>query len=188
MIYYVMSLNDLLYYLDDFVRLKVPYRWWKKDMPFYEDDMFYTLDGKPPSAQEIIDNDKSVVCSGLINLARRYMGLTIPNIDGVKGTTWTWFRYLIKKEPINTQRTYPIGTLLLRDYSNMKDQGHVAIITSESDNINNQMIVHAIPFYSIDTELRDVGSVVYTRFIDSHYYEDGSEFYTHICLPEYWLK
>jgi len=176
----------LLRYLDDFVKLEIPYRWWKCDMPFYEDDMFYTKDGKPPTAQQIKDEDKSVVCSGLINLARRFMGLDIPEIEGIKGTTWTWFRYL-EKEEIDTRRTYPIGTLLLKDYENNKNQGHLAIIISHDEDINNQIVIQSIPFYSIESKLRDVRKVVYTKFKDSHYYLDGRTYYTHICMPEKWL-
>ena len=180
-------LNLLIEYLHTFAELKVPYRWWKIWMPFYQDDMFYTQDGKPPTAHELIEQDKSIVCSGLINLARRFMNLPVPEIDGIKGTTWTWFRYLDKKEPIDTSKSYPVGTMLLRDYSDSQDQGHVAIIVTKGIHIHTQTIIHAIPFHPIDSPLKNVGHVCLTQFVDSHYYPDGRTFYTHICLPEYWL-
>lgn len=179
-------IEDLIDYLDTFVKLKVPYRWWKIEMPFYEDDMFYTNNGKPPTAKELIIQNKSVVCSGLINLSRRFMGLTIPEIDGIKGSTWTWFRYLNNKEPINLSKSYPIGTLLLRDYFNSKDQGHLGIIVSKGINIDCQKLVHSIPFHPIDSKLTDVGYVTYSLFSDFNY-DNGKTFFTHICLPQYWL-
>jgi len=188
----------LMEYLDEFVKFKVPYRWWKIEMDFKSDDMFYTEDGEPPTALKIIQTDKSVLCAGLINLARRFMGLKIPQIELsnqtiIKGTTWSWFRILDKKEPIDITKTYPIGTLLMKDYTNEYDQGHLAIIatnptSTHPNSINTQQIIHSIPFYPIDSPLLNVGYVCYTQFELSHYYLDGRTFYTHICLPEFWLK
>jgi hypothetical protein len=195
------DITSLMLYLDEFVQLKVPYRWWKSGMDFKSDDMFYTADGVPPTALEIIQSDKSVLCAGLINLARRFMGLKIDQIELqdhtiIKGTTWSWFRILDKKEPIDTTKIYPIGTLLMRDYTNEYDQGHLAIIatnpltnpTTKIESIDTQQIIHSIPFYPIDSPFLNVGNVCYTEFKLSHYYLDGRTFYTHICLPEYWLK
>ena len=142
--------------------INIPYRWWHEKEEIQGNDKFWAENGKPISSQQIKKEDKCIVCTGLINLVRRYLNLSIPGLDGKQGklglkypgTTYTWFRYLKRKkrlEEINFRKKYPIGTLLIANYINVNEQGHVAIITDSSGrNVKKQNIIHSFSDYSYE--------------------------------------
>lgn len=120
------TIDDCLFYALSLVG--IPYRWYREGEHITGTDKFWASNEPAPSAVQIRDNDLSIVCAGLINLMRRYVGLPVPGVDGsmgedgVKwpGTTSAWFKYLKmqgKLEPIYTVKKYPRGTLLLRPFA-----------------------------------------------------------------------
>jgi hypothetical protein len=179
-----MAYTDVLAYACTL--LGAPYRWYREGGPIPKDDMFWAQNGPPITRQDIDAKDRSIVCTGLINLMRRYQGLSIPGLDGslndiggdrFPGTTSIWFAYLDRAKklaPINAAKQYPVGTLLLRDFHDMEtDQGHVAVVLEEG-------LLHAFPTISYK-EAGDeiVGCVGITPLtLDA---------FTHSCLPEHWL-
>ncbi len=192
--------NALFYALS---LLTIPYRWYREGEVIEGDDKFWSKNGPPPSSQQIQEEDKCIVCTGLINLMRRYNGLSIPGLDGsldehgliYPGTTGIWFQYLFMKgrlESIDITKKYPRGTLLLRNFmNNEEDQGHVAVLlTDESDSIFHEKIIHAYSDVDYEISLKDnitnVGIVGISQFQYSHGFDEKG-YYTHICLPDLWL-
>jgi cell wall-associated NlpC family hydrolase len=185
--------EDVLEYAETMIG--VPYRWWNSGDSIESDDKFWASNDGYISREYINENDKCIVCTGLINLMRRYRGLEIPGCDGFMGktglrfpgTTYTWFRYLNKKgflESYSEYEEYPRGTLLIRNYKNVRDQGHVAVL------IGNKQIIHACSDYNYDDSVRegivDVGSTRIDELEDVQSWLDGN-YFTHICRPENWL-
>ena len=130
--------------------INVPYRWHRDNDKIQGDDKFWAKNAPHVTREEINKQDKCIVCTGLINLMRRYMGLSIPGLDGslndingdkLPGTTSIWFAYLKRKkrlEKLDVKKKYPKGTLLLRDFHDIEtDQGHVAVIILPSFNLDD---------------------------------------------------
>lgn len=183
--------------------LYIPYRWYREGERIHGDDKFWAKNGPPPSSLQIEILDRCIVCTGLINLMRRYNGLSIPGLNGTldehgllyPGTTGIWFQYLSMKgrlEPIDIKKKYPRGTLLLRNFHDIEnDQGHVAVLlTDVSHSILHEKIIHSSADfsyeYSLEENVEDAGRVDICRFQFSHSF-DKSGYYTHICLPQNWL-
>ncbi len=181
----------------------VPYRWHREGDVIQSSDKFWAKNASHVTRKEIDEEDKCIVCTGLINLMRRYQGLSIPGLDGslndiegdqFPGTTGIWFNYLERKgrlEPLDTSRKYPKGTLLIRNFSNVEtDQGHVAVIIDEKgSSILDQRIIHAYATmpYKGSEDVKNVGKTGTMKFTSSHYYGTPEGYYTHVCLPENWL-
>jgi hypothetical protein len=195
------SITDALFFALSFVG--IPYRWHRDDDPISGDDKFFSKNAPPPTAKDLCSMNLCIVCTGLINLMRRYMKLSVPGVDGSlgdegkrwAGTTGIWFEYLHSKgrlEVLDLTKKYPKGTLLLRNFGDVKnDQGHVAVLlTDESDCILNENIIHAYADVgydeSIEKGITDVGITGISRFTVSHYCIPTG-YYTHVCLPENWL-
>lgn len=205
-------INDVLDYAKTL--LGIPYRWHEEGNDFLEEDKFWAQNEPAPSAKQIIKKNKSIVCTGLINLMRRYNGLSIPGLNGnitgkyqeyytkYPGGTGAWFLYLYQKkrlEKIDLNKHYPNGTLLLARFKNTEtDQGHVAVVCDiDCKNIksrkplNDQLIIHAAPSikYKNKNTLINHGSV----FIESFHVLNDKEkkkkksYYTYVCLPKNWL-
>lgn len=188
--------------------LNIPYRWHKNGDKISSTDKFWAENGPIVTAQYIKEHNNSIVCTGLINLMRRFMGLTIPGIDGTlgqdgidfPGTTGIWFYYLHSKgrlQTIDINKNYPSGTLLIRNFRDLEtDQGHVAVLYNQGiHSIMDATIIHAFAQHSYDesSNLDNAGFTGITPFKLSHYYhiqdtkDDSDGYYTHICLPENWL-
>jgi hypothetical protein len=196
------TIDEVLAYLKTF--LGVPYRWHRAGDAITADEPFYAGNGPAHSREYIDSNDKSIVCTGLANLARRFRGLPIPGLYGslddeyvqgstYPGTTGTWFAYLNHKgvlEALNVERSYPKGTLVLRDFSNIDtDQGHVGILIDTCGSaVLDQTLLHAYAelSYNESIDMKNVGQTGLMPFKDSHLW-NSEGYYTHICLPEHWL-
>lgn len=194
------KINAVIRYAKSLVN--VPYRWHREGDKIQENDKFWAKNGSHVTREEIDKEDKCIVCTGLINLMRRYVGLSIPGLDGslddisgkeFPGTTGIWFAYLDRKgrlKKLNVKKKYPKGTLLLRDFEDIENQGHVAVIIDEKgDSILDQRIIHAyakLP-YKGSEDVKNVGKVGTMKFTSSHYYNTEDGYYTHVCLPENWL-
>lgn len=197
-----MIVDNILEYLLTFIG--VPYRWHRAGDAITADEPFYAGNGPAPSRAYMDANDKSIVCTGLANLARRFRGLSIPGLDGTlddedvqgstyPGTTGTWFAYLNRKgilEPLNVERSYPKGTLVLRDFGNLEDdQGHVGVLIDTCGSVVlDQTLLHAYAELSYDESvgMKNVGQTGLVPFRDSHLW-NSEGYYTHICRPEHWL-
>ncbi len=158
----------------------IPYRWYDENKEeFNENDKFWCVDKPAPTAEFIISEDKSIVCTGLINLMCRYVKVPIPKYKKYPGGTVAWYKWLSKNKCIkklqNKSIDFSIGTLLIRKYKNEVDQGHVAIV------IEKNLIIHAaadIP-YEERFNHKNHGYVKISDY-DINYF-------THYCLPEKWL-
>lgn len=137
-------------------------------------------------------------CVGLINLIRRYFKQDIPGIKENKqyaGGTYEWFKYFKKNKRLkkfNYKKSYPIGTLLLRNYSNEQDQGHMAIIYNDYNGKDVLFceLVHAYYDISDNKNIKNKklspGLIVDNSVGLSHFwFSQGT--YTHICYPNDWI-
>jgi hypothetical protein len=191
--------------------INIPYRWYVEEVDTFNGiDKFWCENTHAPSAIDITRNDKSIVCTGLINLLRRNNGLSIPGLNGTingkyrelykkyPGGTGAWFLYLYQRkrlEKLNMTMTYPKGTLLLAKFKdNETDQGHVAVVYDDIDdtkNINEQLIIHASPdiLYVDKDKHKNHGRVKVEMFSISNdkWKSKKQSYYTHICYPENWL-
>jgi len=189
-----------------------PFRWYDPELDsFIGTDKFWCENASPPTASDIIENDKSIVCSGLPNLLRRKLGLPIPGLNGnIKGKykklvgefpggTHAWFLYLFQRkrlEKMDMKKRYPKGTLLLARFKdNDNDQGHLAVVyedADESKTINDQLIIHSVPdiLYTDRDKHKNHGSVkaeLYSISNNEFKYKGKKSYYTYVCLPENWL-
>ena len=97
--------------------IDVPYRWLKEGEEITGDDKVWGGPGLAPTREYIDTNNKCIVCSGLTNVMRRHVGLSVP--FGAGGTI-SWFKYLVQKhrlEFFNPDRKYPKGTLLIETFT-----------------------------------------------------------------------
>lgn len=179
-----------------------PYRWHRPDDPIEPDDKFWASNEPLTITLEEIDcAGKSIVCTGLANLVRRHLGLTIPGLGSNPhpGTTGAWFSYLAaagRLEPLDVRSHYPAGTLLLRDFADIEtDQGHVAILAEApaGESILSATLLHAYADRSYEETAEGLlrtapaGTTGLTPFSESHHYVSEKGYYTHICRPENWI-
>ena len=165
-----------------------PYKLYTRQQGPTKDGPPFWIENKEPPPPERIYK-KGLVCTGVANLARRFVGLEVPGHilnmpkDSFIGGTGAWFRYLTwtnRLEKIDVHKVYPIGTLLLQDY-NSHDQGHVAmVISSSKKGLLHAKIIHAVSGvwdgkkYNSTVIEKCMAFPDYTRF-------------THCGLPENWL-
>ncbi len=185
----------------------IPYRWYRTGEKLECDDKFWACNEHSVTAKYIKENDKCIVCTGLINLMRRYNNLTIPGLnenlpDAYKelgksypGGTSIWFIYLNENnrlQKLDTTRSYPKGTLLLARYQNDHiNQGHVAVIVNDVNNENtimDQQIIHSFATepYIVSFDLKNHGLTEIEQFNISHNWVKGG-YYEFVSLPEKWI-
>jgi len=172
------------------------YKWWHPGQEMIGDHgPFWAFNGPAPDAETV--KNSVTVCTGVINLMRRKVGLTVP---GVKenhtesaGGTYDWFQYLNSRGrlvPFDINQKYPKGTLLLSEWVDDSNQGHVAVIASEgASNVLYEKLLHSYSdeaydannFATISPGISLNPSVGWSHFWSAKGY------YTHACLPENWL-
>ena len=189
------KLNAVLNY--SATMIGVPYRWCREGEIIGVNDKFYASNTKEVFTREQIDkDDKCIVCTGLVNLMRIYMGLTIPGVvsgpwwwQKWPGTTGTWFEYLNEDgrlENIDSTKKYPKGTMLLKNFESVDgEQGHVAVVHDDDMNV-----IHA--FATLDFEeskTKETKNHGETNIQPFQQIQDWSPegYFTHVCLPENWL-
>jgi hypothetical protein len=171
-----------------------PYGFWLPDQKGSVDDgPLWAWRGPPPSIETV--RASSCSSSGLINLIRRFQGLSVPGViegDEGAGGTWIWFRYLRRRgrlQEFDASNKYPLGTLLIRDYTNEADPGHMAMITSIGRNsVLDEMIIHSYPGEPRPTTGPNrvgPGVTVSPLHLSHLWFSNG--YYTHTVKPEYWL-
>lgn len=136
-------------------------------------------------------------CAGLVNIFRKYLNLSVPGINEPEkykfpGGTYAWYNYLRERkrlQPFNYKQSYPKGTLLLRNYSHINSQGHLAIIYEENNiGVLFSKLLHSYPeHWDIEDEKTGPGIIIENNVWRSHFSWEQNGFYTHICLPEDWL-
>ena len=160
----------------------VNYKWWYDGSIINGDGPFYYENGTLPSI-DIIKRE-GINCAGFINLIIRFLDLKLPD-EG--GGTDGWFKKLKnenKLEKININKTYPKYTLLLRDYTNEQDQGHLAFTYNETI-LKDSKIIHAYSRNKINKNLNLPGVIIEDFNISHKWWYNGT--YTHICPPKNWL-
>jgi len=124
-----------------------PYTWWNPDEG--------TMDNEAPFYCQRIPDILTIQkygtnCAGLVNLLQLSRGLIVPGVktnNYYAGGTYIWYQYLSSLgvlEPIDTSKEYPMGSLLLRRYTNPEDQGHLAILYT-GGRLLQQKLVHCYP-------------------------------------------
>lgn len=188
------NVKESIDFLELLLEMKIPYRWWdtdndKKIDPMYAFNSFYEID-----LDKVQKNGLN--CAGVINLVRLKLGLKVPGVDEKNkfaGGTSNWFRYLKKNdwlEPFDITKRYPKGTLLIRNYTNKYQQGHVAVIVSDDKDIHpwENYLIHSIP--EERPKILPKGPVSFgmkKMLIVQSYYFSENQHYTHAILPKYWL-
>jgi hypothetical protein len=139
----------------------------------------WAIDKTLPKLSDI----SSCNCAGLINLLLRSLGKSLPSVQqhGRGGTAayTSYYRDELQiTETFKCGTVYPAGTLLLRDYLNNKDQGHVAVIYYRSDNIARVLQSH----YTNDTKIYP--GVCMDETLTHSHTRNG---YQYIVKPNRWL-
>ena len=153
--------------------IDTPYIWWFRKDKIDRESPFYTEDKKCPSIESI--KEKGVNCAGLINLISRNSG------KKPFGGTIYWFEYNRKNLiDFNILNKYPPGSMLLRQFNDEHDQGHLAMIIDDTN------LIHCYPNSFKPIRGKCFPGVKMEKINISHQW-DKNGFYTHVLLPEYWL-
>ena len=124
------TVNKLICFADELIGIK--YNGWKGDGTDDHDE-FFMVNGVP--SKDFL-RENGVCCTSFINILRQSIGSEIPKSDqSCRGGTLFWYNYLQEKGVLNDfdyTCDYPIGTLFLRNFRNVEDQGHVAILHSKN--------------------------------------------------------
>ncbi len=175
--------QELKEYINNLVGIK--YQWWIEG-PTTEGPPFYAINDEPPSLDQIKSNGLN--CAGFLNLIRRYQYLEVAGVSEnhtYAGGTAVWFQYFQEREvlePFVPNQTYPEGTLFLRNYSSVFDQGHVAVA------MGMNRIAHCYPDNPNPVANTFVEPGVMIEPINLSMNWDTKGYYTHIVKPEWWLR
>ncbi len=172
-----MNMQDILLYIKSLVG--TPYVWWQdgvstldKPCPFYC--------SSAPSVTTV--KQLGTNCAGFINLLCHYTNSPIAGVDTQNyyaGGTAVWYETLRaqnKLEPLQNNKVYPIGTMLLAPFVDVNDQGHVAIVTSEGT-IDTLKISHSFP----------TDGLVMDEPLNVTHNLSANGYYTHSAKPKDWL-
>lgn len=172
-------MQDLLSYAEKFIDIK--YTLWEGDHQTTDQTPHLFYIDYIPDIEYI--KKYGMNCVGFINILRQKKGNCIPGEGKWRGGTESWYNYLNNKnllEPFDYRKSYPIGTLILRNYRSVNDQGHVAVLYKKSnDKYLDDKIIHS---YSDNCG----GKVGITSLGYSHY-SIPNGYYEYISLPHDWL-
>uniref|UniRef100_A0A6C0J9E8 Peptidase C51 domain-containing protein n=1 Tax=viral metagenome TaxID=1070528 RepID=A0A6C0J9E8_9ZZZZ len=144
----------------------------------------FAKNGPSPNKEEIT----SLNCAGLVNLILRSVGKELPFVASndkcieysIGGTEAYAEYYKDKAIKFNIETNYPSGSLLIRGFRNIDDQGHVAIIIEEKGKQSLILQSH------VDGEFFESTTpgvnALYT-LEESH----NNGYYEFIVLPKDWL-
>ena len=172
------KVKAILEYADTLIGIK--YTWWEgnekdREDPFYYDDPkninFYKKYG--------------INCASFINILLHKIGVKLPPSNNkYKGGTDFWYNYFDannKLKPFEYTTNYDIGTLFLRKYRDVDDQGHFSVFYSKYDKNPNMTlygnIIHAYAY----------GGVGVTNLGQSHFLDDVG-YYEYIVESNDWLN
>lgn len=154
--------------------LGTPYKLWGGGACEKKEPM-WAKNGPVPKKDEIT----SCNCAGLINLILRFSGKKIParSLLEMGGTPDYEYVYKKKSIPIDINYNYPVGTLLVRNYRDYQDQGHVAMIIENKGKYSKILQSH---YYKPNN---DNGVNIKYTLEESH----NGYYYEYAVLPENWL-
>lgn len=171
-----------------------PYQWWEQGGLLGDFGPFWVADDKAPPIPTV--RAQCCTCAGLINLMRRSIGLTIPGLNHHRsryaGGTWYWTNFLRRHrvlESFDGFKKYPRGTLLLRPFRSVSDQGHLAVVYSQhKKGVLYSQLLHA---YATEREFNPGKQIIGAVTLDpaagiSHFW-DPRGYYLYACRPENWL-
>ena len=146
----------------------------KEPYPFYINEI--------PNIEYIKQN--GINCAGFINLLRLKSGKDVPGNGDYRGGTFSWFNHFKEKnclEVFDYRKRYPLGTLFMREYRSIKDQGHCAVLyeLDKNDLWLNNKIIHS---YNDEN-----GGTVGLSVLGHSHYSIPEGYYEYIILPENWL-
>lgn len=176
MIFKKMNFCNLVEFIKKLIG--TPYVWWKEGDIIHYKAPFWANNSKITDTDINFIKNQGCNSAGFINIICRFLNLQIPGLSlGLPnaGGIYIWFDYLNTfgvLEKFKPERNYPIGTLLLRKYSNTMDQGHISIV------LDDMKLAHSYP---------DVGICIDESYYISHnWLPEG--YYTHVCLPKKWVE
>tara|TARA_Y100000816_G_scaffold227267_1_gene172319 strand:+ start:2581 stop:3108 length:528 start_codon:yes stop_codon:yes gene_type:complete len=173
-------MEELIRFAESLIGIK--YTLWQGGSLLKEPHPFYV--NEIPDIEYI--KQHGINCAGFINLLRLKSGRNVPGNGDFKGGTFSWFNYFQDKkclEVFDYRKRYPIGSLLLRNYRSIYDQGHLAVLYELDKNniwLNNKII------HSYYDKNNDNGRVGISKLGYSHCcIPEG--YYEYIVLPENWI-
>ena len=105
-----------------------------------------------------------------------------------RGGTWFWYNYFKRNNKLHSfdyRKNFEIGTLFLRKYHNIEDQGHVAVFYSKNKN-NPDMSLLGDIIHSYVTDEKGNGHVGISNLGQSYFnLPDG--YYDYYIEPKDWL-
>ena len=152
------------------------YVWWREGDDVTSNPPFYAENSKAVPSE--IVKQGGCNCAGFVNLICCLLGIKIPGIQEnipMAGGTYVWFSYLSEHnllEPFDSYKTYPFGTIVLRNYVDPEDQGHITLVISDGK------LAHSDSENGIHVD----ESVL----ISHNWIPEG--YYTHICLPSAFIN
>lgn len=169
------SLSSALLYAESLVG--IPYGYWSGNTVPYDDSTpFYLGTGPLPTRDTL--RAQGIVCTGLMNLICRHMGLSIPDLPGYPGGTVAWgtrLPWMLFKR-YSASQMVP-GILLLRRYRDFADQGHLAIVASDGNHLLHSTVDPWNPF---EQTCRSPGVTLTELPTEASYYEFQ-------CPPSIWI-
>lgn len=184
------NINDIIKYGESLIGVK-----YSGKNGGYNKGGFWVSDNKVPSKKII--KEQGCNCIGFIHLLRRKAGFSISVIskDSIIGSD-DWIKYLKKNKrlkKLDYKKSYPKGTLLLRDYNNI-DNGHVAVIYKE----DKRGVLFSSIIHSDGINLRidgknnfkgvKIDDTVGMSYFIQYDYKTKKGRYDYICLPKDWLS
>lgn len=93
-------------------------------------------------------------------------------------------------EIFDVNKKYPPGTLLLRNYKNVDEQGHLAVIVdANKKGVLFSKLLHC--YFNVFVPEKDgkrVPGVVLDGAVGQSHFWRPEGLYTHACLPKNWLE
>jgi hypothetical protein len=173
----------------------VQYLWWHdSETTLSRNEPFYVSLGKPPSLKYIRAHGCN--CAGLFNLIYRKFGKggAIPGLaegNEYAGGTQIWYDTLKHSaEVFDSSKIYPAGTMLIRPYINVHDQGHVAMIYKSSERgVLYSALVHCYSssVYNPECKLPVGPGVAINKNVGFSHFWIADGLYTHAVLFEHWF-
>ena len=154
-----------------------PYGYWKGGACETSAPMFSNQEPLPKK-----EDITSLNCAGLVNLMLKSIGKEIPyNNDNIGGTSAYYDYYNTKLLNFHINNFYPKGTLLIRRYRNINDQGHLSIILEDKGK-NSLVLQSHVEGEFLKSNSPGVNSNYTLK--ESHH----EDYYEYIVLPEDWLQ
>lgn len=144
---YSHKLDALITYMRDLIG--TPYTYWDGETWKADNTAPFWAIETPIPVIHSLDSLKyggGINCAGLLNIALQFLAKTPPGVrtnypggTSMWGRDWFWEKY-------EATRVYPRGSILLRAYRDIRDQGHLAFITTDNNPVGiNNYLIHATP-------------------------------------------